>query len=158
MSSFSATDIDNFNNACDVSSLPQKYGYKMGRARVEFTATGGKDTGTYGLGLTIPAKSYVTKAFYKVLTTFTSASADAGTIALQVASANDLVSAVAISDGSNPWDASGLVVCIPTGSMANEVAVSTAAEVSAVVGTAALTAGKLVLWLEWVYYGDVTAT
>jgi hypothetical protein len=39
-----------------------------------------------------------------VLTTFQS-NTDAATIAIQVEGANDIVTAVAISDGANPWDA-----------------------------------------------------
>lgn len=152
-SSLNQADITSLNNAESVTKYT-KFGWKQGAAKCVFDATGGKAIGAHGCGLTIPKNSYVTKAFYKVITTFTSAD-DSGTIALSVASANDIVSAVAISNGGNPWDASGLVVGIPTGALSNEIAITADSEVTATVATQALTAGKLVIFVEWVYYGDV---
>lgn len=157
MTSFSQADITNFDNAESQTKMPSKWGQKIGRARCEFTATGGSTIGAHTLGLTIPAKSYVTKAYYKVLTTFTSAT-DAATIALKVASANDVVSAIAISDVSNPWDVGGLVPTIPTGALSDEISVTVDSLVTATVAVEALTAGKLVLWVEFAYYGDLTTT
>lgn len=151
--SFTQTDITNFDNGEGQTKLPKDYGKKMGVAKCTFDATGGKAIGAHGLGLTIPKNSYVRKAFYKVVTTFTSGT-DAATIALKVASANDVVSAVAISDGSNPWDSAGLVATIPTDALSNEISVTADSEVTATVAAEALTAGKLVLWVEWVWYGD----
>jgi hypothetical protein len=151
--SWSATDIAN-KQLCNPESKFTNAGYKAGVAKVVFDATDGKAVGTHGLGLTIPKNSYVTKAYYKVITTFTS-DTDAGTIALQVAGANDLTTATAISGGSNIWDSSGVVACTPTGTMGNEISITADSEVSAVVAVEALTAGKLVLWVEWIYYGDV---
>lgn len=155
MGSLTQTDVTNLNKGNSYEVSFQNLGHKIGRVRCVFDAAGGKAVTTHGLGLTIPKNSYVTKAYYKVITTFTTASADSGTIALQVAGANDLVSAIAVSDGSNVWDSGGMVICIPSGSMANEVSVTADSEVSAVVGTAALTAGKLALWIEYEYYGDL---
>lgn len=158
MTSRTQTDITALNNVEGVSKIGEKLGWKTGMARCTFTATSGAAIATHGLGLTIPKGALITKAYYKVLTTFTSAT-DAATIALQAVSANDLVSAVAISNGGNPWDAGGGVVCIPTGSLGNEIDNSSAAnEISAVVAVEALTAGKLVLWVEWAYYGDLSLT
>lgn len=157
-SSLTNADVSNLNNANSPSLNSRTHGYKMGGGRCVFTATGGKAIGTHGLGLTVPKGAMVTKAYYKVLTTFTSAT-DAATIALQVKSGNDVVSAIAISNGANPWDAGGGVATIPTGSLSNEIDNDTADnEVSAVVATEALTAGKLVLWVEWAYYGDLALT
>src|SRR5690348_3842184 len=65
----------------------------------------------HGLGVYIPSKAIITKAWVDVVTTFTSAT-DAATIALKVQSANDLVAAIAISDASNVWDA-GLHGALP---------------------------------------------
>lgn len=154
MTSFAQADITNLNNVEGPTKFPRDFGHKHGRARCVFDATGGSSIATHGLGLTIPKNSYVTKAYYKVITTFTSAT-DAATIALQVAGANDIVSAIAVSNGANPWDSSGTVIGIPTGSMANEIAVTSDLEVSAVVAVEALTAGKLVLWVEFAFYGDL---
>lgn len=155
--SFNQADITAFNNGEPNGKQSRDHGYKHGVAKCVFdptAVTGERTVAAHGCGLVIPAKAYVTKAYYKVITTFTSAD-DSATIAISVAGANDIVSAVAISNGGNPWDAGGLVVGIPTGALSNEVAVSAASEVTFTVGTQALTGGKLVLWVEWVYYGDV---
>lgn len=158
MSSLDQADITNLNNAESQAKAPRYAGWKRGEARCVFTATGGKAIAAYGMGLTIPRGAHVTKAFYKVLTTFTSAT-DAATIALKLVSANDIVSAVAISAMGDVWDASGTVITIPTGSMTTELAATTAdTELTATVAVEALTAGKLVLWVEWVYFGDLDLT
>lgn len=158
MTSLSAADITARDGCPSVVKHPQHWGKKTGCARAVFTATGGKAIGSHNLDLAIPKGSHVTKAYYKVLTTFTSAT-DAATISLQVVAANDLVTAVAISNGGNPWDAGGLVVTSVTGSMGNELALTTAdTYVSATVAVEALTAGKLVVFVEWAYVGDLDLT
>ena len=63
-----------------------------------------RPVGAHGLGVTIPDAAIVTNAFVEVVTTFASAGADAGTIALHIEGANDLVAALAISDAANIWD------------------------------------------------------
>jgi len=73
--------------------------------KAQFDATGSdKVIGTYGLGVTIPGNAIILRAYYDVLTTFTSAG-DTATIALGVPTDGDIVAAIAINDGSNPWDA-----------------------------------------------------
>lgn len=152
--SFTQADITNLDNGEGQTKYPKDWGKKAGIAKCVFDATGGKAIGAHTLGLTIPKNSYVRKAFYKVLTTFTSAT-DAGTIALKVASANDLTTATAISAGGDVWDSGGLVPCTPTDALSNEISVTADSELTATVAVEALTAGKLVLWVEWAFYGDV---
>lgn len=119
----------------------------------------------HGLGVYIPTKAIITNAWVDVITTFTSAT-DAATIALKVQTANDLTSALAISDASNIWDA-GVRGCV-VGSyaertVAGDTAVLDAAskaasyikmtaerELTATVAVEALTAGKAVLFVEYV--------
>jgi hypothetical protein len=156
MSSYTQTDVDNLNNANGESKLSRHLGDRFGRARCEFSATGGKAIGAHTLGLTIPKGSVITKAYYRVLTTFTSAT-DAATIALSIVGANDVVSAVAISNGANPWDA-GNFATIVTATVSTWLATTADSAVTATVAVEALTAGKLVLWVEWAYHGDVSAT
>lgn len=150
------TDITNLNNSNGLSTV-QNLGNKIGIARCVFDASSGKAIGAHGLGLTIPKNSYVRKAFYKVITTFTDGASDTATIALKVVSANDLTTATAISAGGDIWDAGGLVACTPTDALSNEISVTADSEVTATVAVAALTAGKLVLWVEYAYYGDLVA-
>ncbi len=125
---------------------------------VEFDATGGKAIGAYsatdaatGAAVTIPINARVSRGFYAVLTTFTSAGADAGTISagLLVDDVAGIVAAIAISDGSNPWDA-GMHECIQVGTAATMGELTTAARaVTFTVGGQALTAGRLVMVLEY---------
>ena len=67
--------------------------------------TGERAIGAHGLGVYLPAKAVITRAWIDVVETFASAGADAGTIALHAQSAGDIVAAIAISDSSNVWDA-----------------------------------------------------
>lgn len=118
----------------------------------------------HGLGVYLPAKAIITKAWVDVVTTFTSAT-DAATIALKIEGANDLVAAIAISDASNVWDA-GLHGALPgsaaEATVAGDTAVLDAArnaasfikttavrEVIATVAVEALTAGKLNVFIEY---------
>lgn len=73
--------------------------------------TGAVKSTENGENLTIPANAVITDAWYEVVTTLQSddaavggGNADDATIALHIVSANDLVSAIAISDASNVWD------------------------------------------------------
>lgn len=107
-------------------------------------ATGGADTGQIGTDVFIPAGALIISAQYRVLATFTSAT-DAATIALSVESDTPvgLVSAVAISNGANPWDAGSLVA-------ASIGTPDTAGELTATVAVEDLTAGKLIIVVEYV--------
>lgn len=101
------------------------------------------------IGLTFPVGFFVTRAYYKVQTTFTSAT-DAATIAIGflVDDVAGIKAAVAISNGANPWDA-GNVEGIQTGTAANFGEVLTAArQVCFTTGVEVLTAGRLTLYIE----------
>jgi len=123
-------------------------------------------TAAHGLGVYIPDNAVITRVLVDVVTTFTDGDTDAATIALHVQSANDIVSAIAISDSSNVWDAgihgskigfpnfgadaahdSALeVAALFAGSMLKTTAVR---EITATVATAALTAGKMNVYVEY---------
>lgn len=123
--------------------------------------------GSHGLGVYLPNNAIILRAWVDVITTFTSAGADAGTIALKVQSANDLVSAIAISDASNVWDA-GAHGCLPLAPnlgadsahdtqlkcvalfAGTQIKLTAERELTATVAGQALTAGKLVLYVEYV--------
>lgn len=123
-----------------------------------------KTIAAHGLGVFLPTKAIITNAWVDVITTFTSAT-DAGTIALKANAANDLTSALAISDASNIWDA-GIHGCLPgsyaEATVAGDTAILDAArkassfikltaerELIATVAVEALTAGKAVLFVEY---------
>jgi len=137
--------------------------------KVRFDATGGKAIAAYGLNTFIPTGAIITDAFYNVVTTFTTASADAGTIALMVESAGDLKAAIAVSDASNVWDAgvhgtlagspavgsnastldAGTALIYSARKAASLIKTTTDKEVTATVATQALTAGILDLYITY---------
>ncbi len=102
-------------------------------------------------GDTIPDNALILGGVVDVITTFTSAGADAGTIALHVEGANDIVSAIAISNVGNPWDA-GRQAIVPKFNTPESTTVKTTAAraIQATVAGQALTAGKLVVFLFYV--------
>lgn len=119
----------------------------------------------HGLGVYLPTKAIITNAFIDVITTFTSAT-DAATIAVKAQTAGDLTAAIAISDASNVWDA-GLHGCVAgsyaEATVAGDTAVADAArkagsyikltaerEIVATVAVEALTAGKAMVYVEYV--------
>lgn len=128
--------------------------------------TGERTIAAHGLGVYVPDNAIITNIWWDVITTFTSAT-DAATIAVHVESANDLVSAIAISDATNVWDAgihAGKVGAPNLGAdAAHDSQVEVAAlfagtylkltaerEITATVAVEALTAGKAVFYVEYV--------
>lgn len=128
--------------------------------------TGERTVAAHTLGVYIPDNAVITRAWYDVVTTFTSAN-DSATIALHVQGANDLVAAIAISDASNVWDAGihGTLIGYPNlgADAAHDSALEVAAlfagvmlkttaerQLTATVAVQALTAGKLNLYVEYV--------
>lgn len=123
-----------------------------------------KTIAAHGTGVYLPDNAIITRAWYDVVTTFTSAT-DAGTIAVSAAGANDIVSAIAISAATNVFDA-GMHHGIPGAPALADTGTETGLEVGALfaatfikltaekeivctVAVEALTAGKLVLFVEY---------
>lgn len=94
----------------------------------------------HGLGVTIPSGALITDAYYIVNETFTSAT-DAATIALHVEGAGDLKAAIAISDGTNVWDA-GKRGCLPGNYALDGNALSAVAMAAAEAGSYILTTAE----------------
>lgn len=138
-----------------VDNIPQSLSKRI---VLKFDATGGKTAGTYNLvqlngeSFTLPDNARVMRGWYETQTTFTSAT-DAATISLGIATDDvaGLKAAIAISNGANPYDA-GLGELIQTGTVANASEKTTAATrtIDAVVATESLTAGVLVVVLDYV--------
>lgn len=138
--------------------------------KATFDATDGKAIASYGTGVVLPKGAVVTDCYYNVRTTFTTASADAGTIALTIQSAGDVKAAIAVSDASNVWDAGihcGLIGSPAVGSNASTLDAGTALlytakkasslllltanrELTVTVATQALTAGGMDIFVEYV--------
>ena len=110
----------------------------------EYDVTGGDDgaVGAHAIsGAVVPAGYSILDGVVDVITTFTSA-ADTATIALHAQAANDLVAAIAINNGGNPWDA-GLHDIVPAGAAPSSLKMTAARTITATVGVQALTAGRL---------------
>ena len=120
-----------------------KYAYAL----YDFSTDGGGAPGAVTLtsACTIPDNACVTLDSYDVLTTCTSAG-DTGTLKVGLATDGDLSTAIAINDGTNPWD-SGMHF----GSAATPLAVKTTGARLIVVTTAtqAFTAGKIVFCFRY---------
>ena len=125
-----------------------------------------KTVAAHPSGVFIPDNAIITNAFYEVNTIMNS-TADTATIAIMAKGANDLVSAIAINDGTNVWDAGihGTLATAPNlgadGShdtalkvialyAALMVKIDGQEEITFTVGTQALLTGKLTLYIEYV--------
>jgi hypothetical protein len=110
----------------------------------------------FGLGVTLPDNAIITRAYYDVLTTFAGDGDDTSTISLLLPTDGDLVADTAIKTAGDAWDA-GLHECIQDGTAANMKKLTAARELQALVTIAAtdtaLTAGELVLFVEYVVSG-----
>lgn len=138
-------------------AVPTADGLNAGRiARVTYDfATDGGAISTIGLGVTIPDNALIRRAWYEVITTFTSAT-DAATIALNIPTDGDLIDAIAISAGTNVWD-EGLHDIVNAANVAEDVDAPTgylkltgAREVSLVIAVEAVTAGKAIFFIDYV--------
>jgi hypothetical protein len=120
-------------------------------ATYDFAVTGGA-IGAAGLGQAIPANSIIVGGVLNVQTTLTSTDTgtDKATIALAVASANDIVSAVAIETGTS-WDkAIASQVIIPKFTAATMVKTTAEASILMTIAVADLTAGKFIITLFYI--------
>lgn len=123
--------------------------FRVARATYDFAEHGGAIS-AISLGVTIPDNAIVCGGFVDVVTTCTSAGADAGTMALHVQSANDIVSAIAISNGGNPWD-EGLHAIVPKANTPESTGIklTAARAITATIAGQAFTAGKFVVYLYY---------
>lgn len=118
------------------------------RATYDFAVHGGA-VGAKSLGVSLPEGAIIVDSLIDVVTTCTTAGNDAGTMAIHVQSANDIVSAIAVSNGGNPWDA-GLHAGVPVGTAATAIKLTADRVVTATIATQAFTAGKFHVFLWYV--------
>jgi len=128
---------------------------RIARATYDFAVDGGTHNTDYDMGADLPDNAVVTRAWYEVITTFTSGGTDAVkmSIGLPTDDANGIVAFTAISTTGDVWDA-GYHEAIQTGTAANFSEKTTAARAAtfSISSSAAgdLTAGKVVLFLKYV--------
>lgn len=120
---------------------------RLARATWDFDVDGGAIS-AIDLGVTLPDNAIIQGGFYDMITTATSAT-DAGTGAISVEGANDIVTAVAIGTGT-PFDA-GQQAIIPKSNTPQTTSVKTtsAQAVTFTIAVEAFTAGKFVLFLYY---------
>lgn len=123
---------------------------KMARGRWDFSQDGGGVGTIVTTAEKIPAGAYVLGGFIEVDTAVTSGGA--GTLAIQVEAANDIVNAAAVSGA--PWSTTGRKSVIPVFTGATTVLTTAARDISAVIATAALTAGVVDIVLFYIEMGD----
>lgn len=121
---------------------------RIARATYDFDANGG-EVGDIGLGVSLPDNAIITRSWYTVLSSLTSANSTA-TVALSIPTddAVEIAAATALSDDNY---AAGHHDGIQTGTAANFSEQTTAAgELTLTIGVQKLTAGKLILFCEYV--------
>jgi hypothetical protein len=120
------------------------------RATYDFAEHGGAIS-TIGLGVFIPDNTIITRCYYDVITTFTSAT-DAATVAINVPTDGDLQAATAISAGGNIWDA-GIHETATKGNDYSDpttyLKTTGTRELSVVIATEAVTAGKMIIFCDY---------
>lgn len=120
--------------------------------------------GAHGLGVYIPIGAVITDAWIDVKTSFTSAGGNAATLAAKVEGAGDLVAAIAISNGTNVWNAGvrgtlvgataldgNALTAIANAAAVAAALIKTTAEREITITTAGqiLSAGKLAVFVEY---------
>lgn len=143
---------------------------RVARATFDPSAIAGHRTiGAKTLGVTLPINAIITRMWWDVVTTFTSAT-DAATIAFHAEGAGDLQPALAISDARNIWDAGRRFGLPGLPNLGADTAHDSQAEVAALfaatfvkttaarlitatVAVEPLTAGKAILFVEYVIGG-----
>lgn len=123
-------------------------------ARAVWDHTGGLTSGgsPYTFGPTLPDNAVIVRAWYHVAITFTSGGGDGAVVGLGIVTddADGIVAGIAISDGSDPWDA-GNHEGIQVGTAATYSEQTTAARLfEGTITTEDTTAGKVILYAEYV--------
>lgn len=134
-------------NAETSAGVPGVAGMKWVRARYDFAQDGGAVGAILLMGGTfLPSGAVILGGYVEVVTPPTSGGA--ATIALQIEAANDLVNAAAISGA--PWSTAGRKSVIPAFTGATSLKTTAARDISAVVATAALTAGVFDVYVAYI--------
>lgn len=112
---------------------------KIARGTYDFAVDGGAVSTIALMGATnIPSGATILGGWLEVVTAL--GSGGSATAAIQVEGANDIVTATAF--GSSPWSTTGRKSVIPVFTGATTVRTTAARDISLVVATAALNAGK----------------
>ena len=102
-----------------------------------------RTVGAHGTGVILPTGAIVVGGFFSVVTKFTSAETNTGTIAISVEGANDIQTAAAVSGA--PYSTTGGKAIVPKINTPESTSITLTEdrEITCTVAVAALTAGKL---------------
>lgn len=103
--------------------------------------------GAHGLGVYLPTKAIVTRAWYDNVTAPDSA-AHTATIAIKIQAANDLKTATLVSDAT--FTTLGANEGVPDGTAAKMIKLTAVREIVVTTAVQVLTAGKLNIYVEYV--------
>ena len=117
-------------------------------AKNDSAGVSNKTIAAHGTGVILPAGAIIVDSAYDVSTTFTSAT-DAGEVAFASEGAGDIKAATAISTGTTYDDVTSMVAGTPV-SAATAVKLTANREITATVTVEALTAGRLVWYIDYV--------
>jgi hypothetical protein len=145
-----STQKAKIDNVSPFEGLDKMVNQKRGVVKgvYDFATLGGA-TGTYllkdenGDVIQLPSKAIITQAYIDIITACVS-TGNNGTIAVQANAANDLLSAV------DADTLSGVSAGVPVGTAATMVKLTAARNISLLIGTNPLTAGKFNFFVEWV--------
>lgn len=124
---------------------------RWAKAQYDFDVDGGSQ-GAIDLNVDIPDNAIIIGGHVEGLTTCVSSN-DSGTGALHVLSANDIVSTVAIDDGSDPWNAPDISSIVPARTGDTSIKLTSEKAITFTIATQDFTAGKFNVWLEYVIGG-----
>lgn len=130
--------------------FPEGTGTKWIRARYDFAVDGGGIGTIVVTAEKIPPNAIILGGLVEVDTPPTSGGA--GTLAVQVEGANDIITAAAVSGA--PWSTAGRKSVIPAFTGATTVKTTVARDISVVIAAAALTAGQVDVLLAYTLMGD----
>lgn len=104
----------------------------------------------HSLSVQLPIHSTVVGGWYDVNTAFTSAGGNAGTVAISIESANDILTATAVSDAILGTIGRKAIVPKANTPESTSVKCTAARNITATVAGQALTAGKLTVYLYFI--------
>lgn len=141
------------DNFADIKPIGTDIGLGVLRvARFEFdmATVGNRSIGAHGTGVTLPIHAIVVGGFVDVNTKFDSDATDAGTIAISVEAANDIISAAAVSGA--PYSTVGRKAIVPKANTPESTSVkcTAAREITCTVAVEAMLTGKLTGYLYYV--------
>lgn len=141
---------DNFAAIAPVSVDTGLGNLRVARFAFDCATVANRPIGAHGTGVTLPANAIVAGGFVDVNTAFTSADTNTGTIAISVETANDIISAAAVSGA--PYSTIGRKAIVPKANTPESTSVkaTVAREITCTVAVAALLTGKLTGYLYYV--------